>query len=130
MNNLPPPPPLSLTGNLAHNFSVFEQQYRIYEEAIALTDKPAKRRANVLLHVIGQEALKVYNGFSWSEGENTTVEGILQKFKEYCQPLTNVTYERYVFFTRNQKEGESFDAYYTELCNLARTCEFETSVTH
>ena len=33
----------------------------------------------------------------------------LQKFRELCNPQTNISMERHTFFTRNQAEGESVE---------------------
>ena len=49
---------------------------------------------------------------------------VIRKFTEYCVPRKNVVYERYQFNTRNQQEGESNDAYVTDLRLKAATCEF------
>ena len=37
-------------------------------------------------------------------------------------------YERYCFFTRTQREGESVDEYITDLRLLMKTCEFATTL--
>ena len=127
MNQLPPPDPLDLTGNLAENFRRFKQSFEIYLVASGLSDKDDKVKANVLLHVIGQECRDIYNGFDWQGNENKEKdEDILKKFEEYCNPRKNVTFERHVFNMRNQKPGESFDSFYSDLRIKSKTCEFGT----
>ena len=133
MDNLPPPAPLSFTGVVAQNFKQFEQAYQIYMIATGLDKKDNKIRANVLLHIIGPEALKVYNGFSWAEAEGDTPaedkenpSHILKKFKEYCTPKKNTIYERHLFNNRSQQQGETFDQFYSDLCQLSQTCDFDT----
>lgn len=136
MNQLPPPPPLSLTGVVAQNFKTFEQAYKIYMIATGLDAKDKKVRANVLLHIIGTEAVKVYNGFTWlpARGENNETPAedkedpdiILNKFKEYCTPKQNITFERHLFNKRAQNIGETFDQFYSELSNLSQSCDFGT----
>ena len=49
---------------------------------------------------------------------------VLEKFESFCNPRKNTIYGRYVFFSRNQDNGESIDHYVTALKNLASTCEF------
>ena len=51
-------------------------------------------------------------------------EKIMEKFERYCNPRKNLTLERHSFFSRNQQEGETIDAYVTELRNKAHRCEF------
>ena len=47
-----------------------------------------------------------------------------QPADEYAIGDTNETYERYVFNSRVQKDGESIDKYVAELRTLAQTCNF------
>ena len=51
---------------------------------------------------------------------------MLENFAAYCQPLKNVPFERYKFYSRMQDAGESYDHYRTALRQLADRCEFET----
>ena len=127
MYHLPPPKPLSFTGNVAQNFKSFEQSFDIYSCASGLDKKPKKTRASALLHVAGEDAIKVFNGFTWAEeGHKEDPKEIMKKFKEHCTPLTNVIYERHIFHGRIQHPDEAFDTFYSHLCNLVKTCEFDT----
>ncbi|UYV63024.1 AREL1 [Cordylochernes scorpioides] len=38
-----------------------------------------------------------------------------KKIEDYCDPLKNTTYERYVFFTTSQNVGEGIESYVMEL---------------
>ena len=125
MDKLEPPKSLILTGNLAENWRSFKQQFEIYQIASGLDKKDGKVQAMALLHVVGIEALEVYNTFQWdTEGDNVKVDKIMEKFERYCNPRKNLTFERHSFFSRNQQEGETIDAYVTELRNKAHRCEF------
>ena len=62
----------------------------------------------------------MHNTFQWDEDDdNTKVDKIMEKFERYCNPRKNLTIERHSFFSRNQLEGESIDAYVTDLRNKA-----------
>lgn len=127
MDKLSPPPQLNLTGNLAENWRRFKQQYEIYEAASGTDQKDEKVRSMTFLHVVGSESLEIYNTFSWDEdGDKFKLTAICEKFEDYCNPRKNVTFERHVFFTRNQREGEKYDTYITDLRNKSSTCEFGT----
>ena len=65
MDKLEPPKSLILTGNLAENWRSFKQQFEIYQIASGLDKKDGKVQATALLHVVGIEALEVYNTFQW-----------------------------------------------------------------
>lgn len=87
MDRLPPPPGLTLTGNLAENWRRFEQQYDVYAVASGVASKGDKIQGMTLLHVLGPDAIDVYNTFTWTEDEDKTkLADIKKKFKEYCNP--------------------------------------------
>ena len=60
------------------------------------------------------------------EGDDKEIDKVLEKFEEYCEPKKNVSYERYVFFSRAQESNENIDQYVTTLKKLCETCEFGT----
>ena len=89
-------------------------------EGTGLAAESEKRQANVLLHVTGPESVRVYNGFTWDDPTHRMQPGkVLDKFRTYCTPWTNVTFERHKFVTRLQKDSELFECFYAELCSLA-----------
>ena len=80
MDKLEPPKSLILTGNLAENWRRFKQQFEIYQIASALDKKDGKVQAMALLHVVGIEALEVYNTFQWdTEGDNVKARGVARR---------------------------------------------------
>ena len=82
-------------------------------------------KASVFLHVVGEDALEVYNNFQFQDDANKMeLDKILEKFEDYCIPKRNVTFERHRFFTCVQKTGETVDQYVTDLRNRSKTCEF------
>lgn len=56
----PPPPPLSLQGNLVENFRRWKQRLELYLEATELVEKSETHQCAVLLQVAGDEALIQY----------------------------------------------------------------------
>ena len=125
MEQLHPPPVLSLEGNLSENWRKWHQRYTLYETASGLQEKTDAIRGATFLHCIGQEALDVYNTFTWAqEADKVSVAVIVEKFQSYCSPKKNVTFERHIFNTRAQQEGETSDQYVTELKRISTDCEF------
>ena len=49
-----------------------------------------------------------------------SINDVLTKFDECCEPRTQVIYERYRFNNRKQEAGESISAYVTELRVIAK----------
>ncbi|XP_068681210.1 uncharacterized protein [Montipora foliosa] len=125
---LPAPEPLDLSGgNTSENWKKFKQKFTNYEIATGINEKESAIRVATLLTVIGNDAYDVFNMITWdAEGDDKRIDKVLQKFEEHCEPKKNVTYERYQFFSRAQKSGETIDEYVTELRKLSETCEFGT----
>lgn len=95
---------MQLTGNLADNWKRFKQRFNIYLAASGAGSGDEKLKANILLHVIGEDALDIYNSFQLDEA-NLTLADLMTKFEEYFVPTQNITFERYKFFTHDQKQG-------------------------
>ncbi|XP_072022545.1 uncharacterized protein [Amphiura filiformis] len=54
------------------------------------------------------------------------LEPVMLKYEQYCAPKKNITYERYLFFSRHQDANENIDQYVTELRTRSQSCEFDT----
>ena len=105
---LPPPP---------EKWKEFEQAWKNYSIAMKLHQEPEAVQVATLLTVIGAEARTVFATFTdWaSDTDQNKIQPVLQKFATYCQPLKNVPFERYKFYSRMQESGESYDHYRTAL---------------
>ncbi|XP_061193379.1 uncharacterized protein K02A2.6-like [Saccostrea echinata] len=125
MDKLNPPPILSLEGNLKENWRKFEQLFQIYLTASGMDDKEDKLKTNILLHLIGPDAVEIYNTFEFEDARNKLkLKPVLDKFKEYCNPRKNIIFERHIFNSRSQGPAEPIDSYVTNLKNKAKSCEF------
>ena len=64
-----------------------------------------------LLNVIGKEGMNMYDTFKWDNSSDALkIDQVLQKFEEHCVPARNETYERSVFFKREQLSDEPNDS--------------------
>ena len=128
---LPPPPPLDIHDlKAAEKWKEFEQAWKNYSIAMKLHQEPEAVQVATLLTVIGAEARTVFATFTdWaSDTDQNKIQPVLQKFAAYCQPLKNVPFERYKFYSRMQESGESYDHYRTALRQLAKRWEFESII--
>ena len=87
---------LSFEGNVAENFRIFEQSFRIYWKA-ALKKKDPDEVAYTLLNLVGQEGVEREGTFIYrhevrddegiiQEQENREdPETLLRKFREHCK---------------------------------------------
>ncbi|KAL3999170.1 nuclear receptor co-repressor 2 [Sarotherodon galilaeus] len=125
MEGLKPPAGLDLLqGNLSENWRRFRQRFELYLAATGGASKPPKVQSSLFLHVAGEEAVEVYNTFTFAEnGDENKLMKIMEKFEEYCNPKKNITYERYKFFTCVQGDMP-ISQYITELKLRAKSCEF------
>jgi plasmid maintenance system killer protein len=120
-----PPGPLSLHGNVADNWRKWKQRFELYLTASGNDTKGEEIKSAILLHAVGEEALEIYNTFTWdAAGDERRTNTILEKFTSYCEPKKNLTWERHVFNTRNQQADETIDKYVTDLKIKAMSCEF------
>lgn len=90
MDRLSPPTPMQLTGNLADNWKRFKQRFNIYLAASGAGGDDDKLKASIFLHVIGEDALDIYNSFQQDEA-NLTLTVLMAKFEEYFVPSQDVS---------------------------------------
>lgn len=118
-----PPEPLQLDGNIADNWRKFSQKIDLFLVAAGISTKPEEKKVAVFLNLIGDDALELYNTFKF-EGETKDLATVKKKFDEYCSPKKNVIFERFMFNSIVQKEGQLFDNFVTELKKGIKTTEY------
>ncbi|XP_028320243.1 zinc finger protein 260-like [Gouania willdenowi] len=117
------PPPLSLIGNRADNWCTWEQSFRLY--IVSSGEKDEKLKIDILLHTIGEDALEVFKTLKvTTDGDELTMEDVLQAFRDYCSPRKNVVFERYQFWSYQTTAGTSVNGFITELRQKVKDCEF------
>lgn len=111
-------------GNISENWRRFKRNFDIFAAAIGLDEKTDVVKINTFLNAIGPNAVEVYDTFELTQMERTTYARVIGSFEEFCKARKNTVYERYIFYQRNQRDGEPFDSYLLEIKQLVRTCEF------
>lgn len=135
MSGLKPPKPFEPGKNPAEAWEKWRQSIEIYWVAADIDGKPLNKQKAILLHIMGEEALNVYNTFEFEIETNEngqqqevddvlTVELILDAFSNHYIPFKNETYLRHIFFSTKQTEEQSIDDFVTELKTKARDCGF------
>ncbi|KAL7879765.1 hypothetical protein SRHO_G00020190 [Serrasalmus rhombeus] len=90
-----------------------------------MDNKPGLRRIALLLTVAGPQAIEVFNTFEFATvDDKEDYSKVIEKFEAYCSPKKNIVYERYVFRSRLQQAGETFDCFMTDLKLKAQSCDF------
>ena len=128
MEHLKPPIGLNVDGDLDAHWRAFKQQFVLYLTATDGDEKSDEKKVAMLLTIAGESAIDIFNTFSLTAAEKKDLKVVLEKFDNYCSPRKNEVYERYVFRCRNQKEGEQFDQFVTDIRLKARTCNFENQL--
>ena len=125
-SNIPTPKTLNINDkSAAVLWKAWRKTWNRFEIATGIDEASDKKRVCTLLSVIGDDAVKVYDAFQYSAGENEDkLDDVLRKFEEHCNPRQNIIFERYKFQCRNQEAGESGAQYMTELRHAADNCDF------
>ncbi|UYV74963.1 K02A2.6-like [Cordylochernes scorpioides] len=126
MNNLPPPSAFTIDQNDPNKWPKWRKKFENYIIASDLDSKTIQQQRAILLHIIGDSALEIYNTFGFEENaQSPTIKDILDKYDQYFRPFKNTIYKRYIFFTCEQKLNQTFDDFVTEIKSKAEDCEFE-----
>lgn len=78
----------------------------------------------IFLNAVGPASVEVFNSFNLSEADKGKYTEVIKSFDEFCKPKTNEVYESFMFWSRKQAVGESFDQYLMDIKKRARTCNF------
>ena len=106
----------------------FKEHFEFYCTAnnIRGEGEHARRKRALFITLLGQETfakLKVLT--SPTPVSDFTLDAIMEKLLGHYRPQTIEIAERFKFFKRSQKKGESIAEFMAELRRLAKTCNFE-----
>ena len=91
MEHLTPPKQLDITENKAENWRKYKQVWNIYSLASGLNKKNEAIQVATFLHVIGSEAVEVYNNFTWAEAtDKDKINEVLAKFDKVAFNLEKI----------------------------------------
>ena len=89
------------------------------------TLKPDNIKCALFLHIAGEKAIDVYNAQTFIEAEESKYNALIRKFKEFVESKKGLGHERYIFKNRDQKEGETFVSFLTNITSKAGKCVFD-----
>nr|XP_037283835.1 uncharacterized protein LOC119176582 [Rhipicephalus microplus] len=122
---LPPPKPLDPSTDAWLAWKTWKSEFTLFSTATQLRKQPKEVQAATLLVTVGEEGRKAYNTFKFKDdADKNNVETLLEKFEEFYKPVTNLTFNEFRFGSRNQRPGECFNDWLTNLRLLAKNCEF------
>ena len=119
-----PPEALSLQGNLRENWRQWVQWFDLYLMASGKIKEKEDVQCAILLHVVSEEVLEIYNTFQFiNEEDRHKLDVLKSKFEEYVNPRKNTVFERYKFWEYKQQDSETIDQFINELKTRAKSCE-------
>ncbi|KAI4459841.1 hypothetical protein MML48_6g00007389 [Holotrichia oblita] len=116
---------MNYESNVALNWERFKRKFDIYIEAFYEGNVAESKKIAMFLHVLGDEGYEIYTSFNMKEEDMKQLNYIIDRFDEHFTAKVNITYERYTFFNRNQKENDTYEQYVTVLKNLSNSCRFK-----
>ena len=108
----------------SNDWSRWQQRFNIFIEAAEDTNKTEKTKIYKLLNCIGADGVDVYNTFN-IDIESASLDAVLKKFEDHCNPRKNEVFQRYLFWERKQVENEPIDTFIIDLKRLAKRCNFK-----
>ena len=104
------------------DFTEYSERFEQYLIANKITDDNLKRA--VFLSTLGAPGYKLLRSLVVEEVKTKTFEQLVKVLKEHLQPAPNVIAQRFRFYKRDRKTGESVNDYIAELRRLSEHCEF------
>ena len=111
-------------SNVAEKWSEWKEMWEHYSVTSKVNKEEGDIQVAAFLTAIGPEARKVFKTWNLSATERKDIKGVIECFDNYCNPRKNIPFERYLFNSRQQEPGESFDPYVTALRQIAGKCAF------
>ena len=125
ISGLKPPSKLCLSTNIQEAWKLFKQRWISYAVLSCLSSMPTAVQVALFLHCLDDDALRIYNGFTFdTEENNRTVDEIVTKFEAFAVGEVNITYERFLFNNRAQKDKEPFVQFLSDTRRLIKTCDY------
>ena len=99
-----------------------------YIRITQLRQQPADYQVALLLHTVGDDALRIYDVFTFdTDNDARSVDEILVKFDNFAVGEANGCYERVIFNKRNQQQGDAFEQFLTAIKVLIKSCKFSSN---
>ena len=102
------------------------RRFERFRIASGLVSRGEEVQVNTLIYAMGDEADDILRAFTLSEEDRKSYAIVKAKFDNYFVQRRNIIYERAKFNRRKQEEGESVDAFITDLYALAEHCGYGT----
>ncbi|RWS19244.1 GagPol-like protein, partial [Leptotrombidium deliense] len=123
---IPIPAPMNFNGNVNQDWKRFHREFTVYSTASRLKDCDTEQQQATFLAIAGSEAQRIFTTLTVNPKESDKLKAVIDAFETYCKSRCNVTFARFTFNKRMQREGETFDSFLTDIRILAKDCDYST----
>ncbi|XP_037529171.1 uncharacterized protein LOC119406504 [Rhipicephalus sanguineus] len=123
--NLQPPAPFDFANPAT--WSTWLSRYEDFTAVSGLTKASEDVQVRSLLYCMGPEARPLLETLSLDAESLASYQVVAARFTEHFVHPANELYESSRFHRRVQLPGESVDAYYAELCRMAKRCNYQSA---
>jgi len=120
------PKEMSFNGNIKENWKNWKQRLSLYLLASNKNMCPDKTKSAIMLTLIGEEGINIYNTFSeqqiHSDKKIPIFEKVITAFDKYCLGKKNIVFERFNFLKYKCQHGQSLENFITQSKLLAVSC--------
>jgi len=97
-SNIPVPPPMDCTGDVACNWEFFISSWTDYKNATELCEKTMKIRVATFRSVLGRDAQRILQHLQFNPPEKREdLPSVIEALQQHFIPQRNEVFERYVF---------------------------------
>ena len=104
------------------DFTEYSERFEMFLTANTITEPNLKRA--VFLSTMGGASYKLLRSLVGEEIKSKTFAELVKAMKDHLKPVPNEIAERFHFFKRDRKRGETVSDYITELRRLSEHCAF------
>ena len=131
-----PPEPLKMGGNMSHTWDRWKRRFNIFLQASGLSTKGTKQKVGILLHIIGDEGLEIFENLEFlprrtiddqeiAAEDKDNFDCVVQKYDEYFTKRDPQLMLRERFWMHLKREpGQSFDSWTNLVKEKATECKF------
>ena len=104
------------------NFVEYEERFSSFLIANGITDEGKKKAT--FIAILGGPAYKLLRSLCQNDTSSKTYQQLVSILKEHLNPTPNTIAERFHFYKRDRKTGESIHEYVAELRKMSEHCSF------
>lgn len=111
------PESMEFTGNVLENWRYFKVQWDSYKVRLKAEKTDIKEEVLVatLMSCMGRQCYRIFSNLNINSEDKKDSSRIIENLDKYFEPKVNKWFERYMFITSKQKDGELFVDYLNRL---------------